>query len=251
MITLLIDQGIRIDELDDEKRTAFELALEQNAVNILPLLTANVSLSRTPQLLHRFHKKIFDDRYRAILKGLIEAEAGIGAETMNALNEKGFSPFLAYVEAFVKERSWLSQQISNALTHQEYLHGDKAARYKVANLDLFEPREPDTPEYRTWQNTRHNPGSKALRLDTEEFTKMKTKIFNELIVQPFIELLDFLVAKGADPSAKVEKLEFYRKLDTHKQHLQLVQGQRDGLHVAQDAVMQEEGQRMIDTTAAA
>ena len=41
-------------------------------------------------------------------------------------------------------------------------------------------------------------------------------------MQEFIKLLDFLVSKGADPSAKVDKLEFYRKLDKHKQHLQLV-----------------------------
>ena len=48
MIELLIERGIKIDEMDQDKRTAFEVALENNAIKILPLLTKKVSISRTP-----------------------------------------------------------------------------------------------------------------------------------------------------------------------------------------------------------
>ena len=59
-------------------------------------------------------------------------------------------------------------------------------------------------------------------LTLDKWKELQNKYFDELIVQPFIKLLEFLVKKGADPSAKVDKLEFYRKLDKHKQHIQLV-----------------------------
>ena len=86
MIKLLIEKGIRIDEVDEDSKTAFELALSKNSINILSLLTANVSLSRTPQLFHQFKKKIFDGRYRSILKELIQAEDNLSAETINVLD---------------------------------------------------------------------------------------------------------------------------------------------------------------------
>ena len=149
MIKLLIDKGISIDAVDEDKKTAFERALEQNAVNILPLLTANVSLNRTPMLLHRFTKKIFDDRYRSILKGLIEAEP-ISKEVINCLDEKGFTPFLTFVKAFVDERSFLYQKISTLISYQEFKHKSKVDMYKINNIDLFEFVEPTTEEYRVW-----------------------------------------------------------------------------------------------------
>ena len=36
MIKLLIEKGIRVDEVNNDKKTAFEIALERNAINILP-----------------------------------------------------------------------------------------------------------------------------------------------------------------------------------------------------------------------
>ena len=59
-------------------------------------------------------------------------------------------------------------------------------------------------------------------MNTEEFEDMVNKCFDSLIVEPFIALLKCLVEKGANPKATVDKLEFYRELDKHKQHLLLV-----------------------------
>ena len=37
-----------------------------------------------------------------------------------------------------------------------------------------------------------------------------------LVTVPFIEFLKFLILKGADPYAKVDKVQFYRDLDELK-----------------------------------
>lgn len=43
-----------------------------------------------------------------------------------------------------------------------------------------------------------------------------------LITVPFIAFLKILIDKGADPHAKVDKIEFYRELDEHKKTIALV-----------------------------
>ena len=87
MIRLLIENGIEIEAVDEQKRTAFEVALDSNAVNIIPLLIDNIKLSKTPMLIHRFKKRIFDERYRTILKTLIESDEDVTEETMNVLDD--------------------------------------------------------------------------------------------------------------------------------------------------------------------
>lgn len=63
---------------------------------------------------------------------------------------------------------------------------------------------------------------------------------NKILVEPFIEILKTLVKAGADPLVKVEKLEFYRELDKHKQKLLLVEETREGVQLVKEVVMQEE-----------
>ena len=43
--------------------------------------------------------------------------------------------------------------------------------------------------------------------------------FYELVIQPLVNLLKYIVEKGANPHATVQKLGFYRKLDDHMKHL--------------------------------
>ena len=50
-----------------------------------------------------------------------------------------------------------------------------------------------------------------------------------LVTVPFIEFLRTLIIKGADPHAKVDKIEFYRELDEHKRTLALVGEAREGI----------------------
>jgi hypothetical protein len=50
-----------------------------------------------------------------------------------------------------------------------------------------------------------------------------------LVTVPFIELLKVLIEKGANPHAKVDKIEFYRELDEHKRTIALVGEAREGI----------------------
>ena len=72
---------------------------------------------------------------------------------------------------------------------------------------------------------------------------IKTYI-KSLITVPLIDFLKVLIEKGADPHAKVDKIEFYRELDEHKRTIALVGEAREGILAGQGP--NEEMQ--IDTT---
>ena len=72
---------------------------------------------------------------------------------------------------------------------------------------------------------------------------IKTYI-KSLITVTFIDFLKVLIEKGADPHAKVDKIEFYRELDEHKRTIALVGEAREGILAGQGP--NEEMQ--IDTT---
>ena len=55
--------------------------------------------------------------------------------------------------------------------------------------------------YSQWLNTRHTNNDAGQRLLGYEFKNLKEQYFRELIVEPFIKLLEALVKKGADPQA--------------------------------------------------
>jgi hypothetical protein len=57
--------------------------------------------------MHRFSKKIFDDRYKSLLIELLEAEKDLSPTTMNTLDKDGFTPFLNYIKSFNIERQTL------------------------------------------------------------------------------------------------------------------------------------------------
>lgn len=48
-----------------------------------------------------------------------------------------------------------------------------------------------------------------------------------------------MVKAEADPCAKVEKLEFYRELDKHKQKLILIEETREGVNIIKDSEMKD------------
>jgi len=50
-----------------------------------------------------------------------------------------------------------------------------------------------------------------------------------LVTVPLIDFLRIIIAKGANPHAKVDKIEFYRELDEHKKTVALVSEARQGI----------------------
>lgn len=61
---------------------------------------------------------------------------------------------------------------------------------------------------------------------------MKTAV-RDLFTLPFIAFLKQFVGKGADAHAKVDRLEFYRELDEHKRHMQVVGEGREAAALVQ------------------
>jgi hypothetical protein len=96
------------------------------------------------------------------------------------------------------------------------VHKSKTDRYKITNEDLFTYVSPCSQEWLNYTNSKHIPGSNIFQLDVETRKTVQARFERELIAEPLITWLKFLVSKGADKAAKVDKLEFYRKLDKHK-----------------------------------
>ena len=96
------------------------------------------------------------------------------------------------------------------------MHKSKTDRYTITNEDLFTYVPPFSQEWLNYTNSRHIPGSTFFQLDAETRKTIQARFEQKLIVEPLITWLKFMVSKGADKAAKVDKLEFYRKLDKHK-----------------------------------
>ena len=74
MTKFLIESGAPLKALNENKETAFAIALENNHISILDILCDKVKLSEDPELLHIFKDKIFDDRYKDVLLKLLTKE---------------------------------------------------------------------------------------------------------------------------------------------------------------------------------
>jgi hypothetical protein len=62
---------------------------------------------------------------------------------------------------------------------------------------------------------------------------------SEHIIKPLIEFLDMLVSRGANPHAKVDRLEFYRELDEHKRQVLTINELRSGISAIHQDVSME------------
>lgn len=90
--------------------------------------------------------------------------------------------------------------------------------------------------YNEWRTMNAVGGSTSYFSEFELKDKVR-KTMAEIVTNPLIELLRLMVSAGSDPLAKVDKLEFYRDLDQHKQKLFLVEETREGMNIVKDAEM--------------
>lgn len=94
MIDLVLAKGGNVALKTEAGQTPFEIAMECNNIDVLNRFCKAVSLCESPQILHKFQTRIFDERFRSILVQLIEQEPSLTAATMNHLDDIGMSPFL-------------------------------------------------------------------------------------------------------------------------------------------------------------
>jgi len=102
MIDLLLSRGGDLTAKTESGMTPFEVSLDCNNIDVLQKFSISVKLNESPQILHKFKTKIFDERFRSILIQLLEQEADLKPVSMNNLDAEGFSPFLQYVHNFTE-----------------------------------------------------------------------------------------------------------------------------------------------------
>lgn len=110
-----------------------------NNIDVLSKFTKKVSLNKSPQILHKFATKIFDERYRDILITILTQEVDLKNETMNLMDDDGFSPMLLFIKQYVQN---LSDSTFKNLIHKSLKRNFQrvqSKRYQVTNASLFSP----------------------------------------------------------------------------------------------------------------
>lgn len=74
--------------------------------------------------------------------------------------------------------------------------------YQLTNADVFDKFADQSNYYN------YNPN-----FPQEDKMAMAREFFDQIIAKPFINILKFLLSKGADPHAQVQKLKKYRDLE--------------------------------------
>ena len=212
------------------------------------MLSQSIKLSEMPQLLHSFAGTFFDDRYKNVLMELLSKEDSsvLTPDKVNVLNDRGFTPLLAFVARFVRDYESIKDKVKQELAYQEYLHQRNTEQYEITNLDLFKPRSVSDQGYEDYKRTHSGQGY----ISATQRMELELNFNRKLISEPMLALIHFMAERGADVHAKVEKVEFYRKLDEHKKHLLVLHEQRGSVQAVQDTLMRDEQAQIIDTTSA-
>lgn len=80
--------------------------------------------------------------------------------------------------------------ITNKINQQSFVHGNNRRMYNLTNADLFD-KFADTSNYYNY-----NPA-----FSNEEKSALAKEFLDKIVITPFIETLNFLIKKGADPHA--------------------------------------------------
>jgi hypothetical protein len=125
---------------------------------------------------------------------------------------------LRYVQRFVDNcKIQFRSLVEPILKWNIYKYKTGYNRYQISNKLVFDQSEIQNDE--AFQRELHKNLQFIPHEKHEELIKQYIK---QIFILPFIEFLQMFVAKGANPHAKVDRLEFYRLLDEHKKHLTLV-----------------------------
>lgn len=221
LIDLLLVKGGDLSALNEKGQTPFEVALDCDNIDVLSKFTKVVSVNKSPKILHKFASKIFDERFRDILITILTQEVDLKNETMNLMDDDGFSPMLLFIKQYVKNLSdsTFKNLIHRCLQWNAVRYQKQFNRYQVTNTILYSPELEDE----------HDRAMNVFNLSEQEIADQVKSYTKKLFTDPFIELLEFLVSKGCDAHAEVGKKRFYRELDEHKRHLENVEANRGAI----------------------
>ena len=85
------------------------------------------------------------------------------------------------------------------------------------------------PQFKEEENYRNQISRDVQQIPEDKMQQLIKTYIKNLITVPLIAFLKTLIEKGADPHAKVDKIEFYRELDEHKRTIALVGEAREGI----------------------
>lgn len=142
---MLIQHGADLTIKDSQKRTPFTICLNNDNAPLLDFLKDKVSLNREPELLFAFRDKIFDARYQRILERIVLNDPPL-QETINFVDDDGFTPFLSFLKSFNEKQADLHAKIQQQIQIQSFAHGADIDKYQVSNEDLFEKFKQANPD---------------------------------------------------------------------------------------------------------
>lgn len=134
---LLIQNKAELSTKDKSERTPFAICLQLDNAPLLEFLKDKVSINKEPELLFAFKEKLFNVDYQRILEQLIGNDPPT-KETFNTLDAQGLTPFLAYVDAFVRNHDQILVNITNKINQQSFIHGCNKRMYHLTNAELFD-----------------------------------------------------------------------------------------------------------------
>lgn len=200
IVELLLEAGAEMGIKAKDEKSPFSLAFEGGLNELLSKFWDKIDLNKDPSLFFSFsYVSVFREISHKLLYDCMK-EVAVDEESINFVNDQGFTPFLWYIHQALLSKD----QVINAI--QDLIQSKKDEG--LTNKSILDHAE----------SKQHfgimNPSPKA------------TSIFKEKIVEPFINFLQMLIQKGANIHAYVLKLKQYRE--------EVIQGPKsDGLGMSQ------------------
>ena len=158
---------------------------------------------------------------------------------MNTLDDLGLSPFLLFIEYFCSRFVSLRSELMIIINAEAKKHKADFSKYKITNYTLFKKVQVDN----SYGGGRRAFGGgfggggrmKVAKKSTaagawggqeddetdvfqdevsiEARTQYTDKLMEDIVVQPFLDMIELMTNYGADPKATVQKLKRFRKVN--------------------------------------
>lgn len=193
--------------------------MRNDNIKLIEKLINGLSLNSNPKILHTFKEKILNVQYQGILKKLLKNDPPT-KETMNALDDIGLTPFLAFIEYFCSRFTSLRGELMALINVEAKKHKAEFSKYEITNASLFKKVQPDPNRTfgggfgggfgakkavkRGWGGQEEEDTDVFQdSVSIDERNKYADNLMEEIVANPFLETLELFTTFGADASAIV------------------------------------------------
>lgn len=171
--------GANLNIKAKDGKSPFTIAFENGMTELLKLFGKNIDLNEDPTLFFAFSGvSVLKKNVHNLLKECLSAKR-VEDESINYVNDNGFTPILYYINESVNLKTPLLNVIESMIQKKEK---------HILNETIIEKYE-------------KNPNINAVIISKEA-----QRFYTEQIIEPFIEFLQVLIDNGANPNAYVLKL---------------------------------------------